>query len=113
MAVDGLFDRAFEWHCRQRNYPPDADIWPFLHRWPEEKELPRNDLQLGRFRFGLLRRITLKDGSQIDLWPPRDVLLLKCLAWVLGQRLGLSKRCTHLKGHGGAKAAVKTVQERL
>ena len=35
------------------------------------------------------------------------------LAWLLGERLPLSKRCAHLKGHGGAKAAVQAVRERL
>lgn len=114
LASDPLLDRAFEWLChRRRAYPPDADIWGFRRRWPEERERLRADLAAGRFRFGLQRRITLADGSQVDLWSPRDALVLKCLAWLLGERLGISKRCAHLKGHGGAKAAVRAVRERL
>ncbi len=29
-------------------------------------------LVAGRFRFGLLTRVTLKDGEKIDLWSARD-----------------------------------------
>ena len=53
------------------------------------------------------------DGSEVDLWSPRDALVLKGLAWRLEECLDLSKRCAHLKGHGGAKAAVRAVRERL
>ena len=114
LASDALLDRAYEWLChRRRDYPPDADIWSFRQRWPEEKERLQADLLAGRFRFGLLRRIALKDGSEVDLWSPRDALVLKCLAWLLGEGLPLSKRCAHLKGHGGAKAAVRVVLEQL
>lgn len=75
LASGSLLDRAFEWLChRRRDYPPDADIWSFRQRWPEEKERLQADLLAGRFRFGLLRRIALKDGSEVDLWSPRDAM---------------------------------------
>ena len=35
--------------------------------------------------------------------------MLKALALVLGEHLPISPRCTHVKGHGGAKAAVRQV----
>jgi RNA-directed DNA polymerase len=38
---------------------------------------------------------------------------LKCLALVLAKRLPLSRRCCHLKGHGGAKGAVRRVLAHL
>ena len=41
----------------------------------------------GRFRFGLLTRITLKDGEEVDLWSARDALVLKALAIVLAKVL--------------------------
>ena len=48
LASAPLLDRAFEWLCRRRRiYPPDADIWTFRRRWPEEKE------RLGENRFVL------------------------------------------------------------
>lgn len=60
-----------------------------------------------------MRRVKLKSGEDIDLWSARDALVLKCLARVLGSRLPLSPRCCHLKGHGGAKGAVREVLARL
>ncbi len=70
-------------------------------------------LAAGCFRFGLLTRITLKDGEEIDLWSARDALVLKALAIVLAKHLPVSTRCTHVKGHGGAKAAVRQVMRHL
>ncbi len=70
-------------------------------------------LAAGRFRFGLLTRITLKDGEEIDLWSARDALALKALAIVLAKHAPVSPRCTHVKGHGGAKAAVRQVMRHL
>ena len=43
------------------------------------------------------------------LWSARDALVLKALALVLGEHLPILPRCTHVKGHGGAKAAVRQV----
>ncbi len=67
----------------------------------------------GRFRFGLLTRITLKDGEEIDLWSARDVLVRNALAIVLAKHLPVSPRCTHVKGRGGAKAAVRQLMRHL
>jgi RNA-directed DNA polymerase len=39
--------------------------------------------------------------------------VLKALALVLGSYLPASRRCTHLKGHGGAKYAVREVRDHL
>ncbi len=114
LASGPLLDRAYDWlRHRRRDYPAAADVWTFRRRWPEEKGRLQADLLARRFRFGLLRRITRQDGSEVDLWNPRDALVLKCLAWLLGERLPLSERCCHLQGHGGAKAAVRAVRRRL
>ena len=40
-------------------------------------------------------------------------MVLKALALVLGNVLPLSISCTHVKGHGGAKAAVSAVAREL
>ncbi|MGH2669822.1 MAG: reverse transcriptase domain-containing protein, partial [bacterium] len=77
--------------------------------WAEERERIRAEILEERYRFAPLRRITLQGGEEIDLWCARDALVLKCLALVLGRRLPLSRRCCHLKGHGGAKGAVRSV----
>ena len=39
--------------------------------------------------------------------------MLKALALVLAKQLPVSRRCTHLKGHGGAKYAVREVRDHL
>ncbi len=64
-------------------YPADADVWSFRQAWAQEKNKLKEALAAGRFRFGLLTRITLKDGETIDLWSASDALVLKALAIVL------------------------------
>ncbi len=65
------------------------------------------------YRFSLLTRITLKDGEDTDPWSASDALVLKAMALVLGLYLPVSRRCTHIKGHGGAKYAVREVRDHL
>ena len=54
----------------------------------------------------------LKNQEDIDLFSARDALVLKALSLVLGPRLSISK-CTHVKGHGGGKGAVRQVLRHL
>jgi len=99
--------RAYEWLCRRRwEYSANSDIWGFRRWWPCEKKQIKDELLAGSFRFSLLSRITLKDGDETDLWSARDAL-------VLARQLPVSRRCAHLKGHGGAKYAVREVRDHL
>ena len=110
LAADDVLDTAYAWLCkRRRDYPANADVWSFRHCWREEKAIIKTALLEGSYRFGLLTRVTLNDGEDIDLWSARDALVLKALAKVLGEHLPISPRCTHVKGHGGATAAVRQV----
>ena len=43
-----------------------VDVWSFRQAWAQEKDKLKEALAAGRFRFGLLTRITLKDGEEID-----------------------------------------------
>ena len=114
LASDEVLDSAFEWLCRRRlNYSPNSDVWAFRRDWQAEKQRVKNELLSGDYRFSLLTRITLKDGEDTDLWSARDALVLKALAIVLGQHLPVSRSCTHIKGHGGAKYAVREVRDHL
>ncbi len=114
LTSDEVLETAYGWLCkRRRNYPADADVWSFRQRWPADKDRLKAELAAGRFRFGLLTRITLVDGEEVDLWSARDALVLKALTIVLAKHLPVSDRCTHVKGHGGAKAAVRQVWARL
>jgi hypothetical protein len=88
-------------------------VWSFRQQWPVEKGRLKAELAAGRYRFGLLTRITLVDCEDVDLWSARDALVLKALTIVLAKHLPISTRCTHVKGHGGAKAAVRQVVRHL
>ena len=86
LTSDDVLDTAYDWLCRRRRaYPADADVWSFRQAWAQEKDKLKAALAAGRFRFGLLTRITLKDGEEIDLWSARDALVLRALAIVLAQ----------------------------
>ncbi len=114
LVSNDVLDTAYDWLCqRRRAYPADSDVWSFRQAWAREKDTLKAALAAGRFRFGLLTRITLADGEEVDLWSARDALVLKALTIVLAKHLPVSTRCTHVKGHGGAKAAVRQVVARL
>ena len=114
LASDAVLDAAHEWLChRQRDYPDHADIWSLRRDWTNERARIKRELVAGHFRFGLLDRITREGGEVIDLWSARDALVLKALAIVLVEALPVSPHCTHIKGHGGAKAAVRRVMAHL
>ncbi len=55
------------------------------------------------------RDLVLVDGEEIDLWSAGDALVLEALSIVLAKHLPVADRCTHVEGHGGAKAAVRQV----
>ena len=114
LISESVLDAAYAWLCRRRrDYPADADIWSFRRHWPEEKRRIREELLVGHYTFSLLDRITRQDGEECDLWAARDALVLKALAMVLATALPRSRLCTHLKGHGGAKGAVRAVFRNL
>ena len=114
ITSDDVLDSAYEWLCRRRrDYSANSDVWALRRNWPREKETIKRELLSGNYRFSLLTRITLKDGDDTDLWSARDALVLKALALVLLQHLPASPRCTHLKGHGGAKFTVREVRDHL
>ena len=105
IASDNTLDAAFAWLCKRRqDYPDGADVWDFRQAWPEEKARLRSDLLAGRYRFGLLSRVEMANGEEIDLWSARDALVLKAVTITLQPVLPVSRCCTHVRGHGGAKA---------
>jgi hypothetical protein len=91
----------------------DADIWSFRRGWADEKQRLQGELLSCRFRFGLLQRVTKADGGEADLWSARDALVLKALTLALAPVLPVTPPCTHVRGNGGAKAAVRQVRAAL
>jgi hypothetical protein len=114
LASDDALDAAYQGLCRRRrDYSANSDVWSFRQCWQREKERIKAELLSANYRFALLSRITVKTGDETDLWSARDALVLKALAIVLGKHLPVSSRCTHIKGHGGAKCAVREVRDHL
>jgi len=114
IASDDVLDTAYDWLCRRRhNYPSDADVWDLRFRWREAKKTVQADLLNGVYRFSPLNRVTNRDGESLTLWSAKDALVLKAITIVLERHLPLSKNCTHVRGHGGGKAAVRRVYEAL
>ncbi|MGH7817453.1 MAG: reverse transcriptase/maturase family protein, partial [Candidatus Binatia bacterium] len=104
LVSDEVLNLAYEWLCqRRKNFPDDSDIWSLRRNWLSEQTRLRSELLGGAYRFGLLSRVKLKSGEEIDLWSARDALVLKCLSLVLAKKLSLSPRCAHVKGNGGSK----------
>jgi RNA-directed DNA polymerase len=113
ITSDAVLDAAF-WLCRRRlNYSANADVWTLRRDWSHEKLITRNELAACDYRFSLLSRVTLSTGDEIDLWAARDALVLKALAPVLAGVLPVSSRCTHVRGNGGAKFALREVRHHL
>jgi RNA-directed DNA polymerase len=63
--------------------------------------------------FAPLQVITKADGTIIHLWRSPDALVLKALTLAIAPVLTISRRCTHVKGNGGLKYAVREVQHHL
>ena len=55
----------------------------------------------------------MANGEVIDLWSARDALVLKAMTIALQPVLPVSRDCVHVKGHGGAKVAVRRVMAHL
>jgi len=114
LASDAVIDQAYAWLCeRRKDFPHNAEVWDFRFRWREEKPRLQAALLCGDYRFEPLYRIRLKVDGDVDVWRARDQLVLKALQLVLARQLPASPRCTHLKGHGGAKWSVRAVREHL
>ena len=110
LASDSVLEEAYAWLCRQRKtWPASADVWTFRRHWPAEKATLQRELRTGTYQMGLLTRTTLATGEDVDLWPARDALVMKALTLVLQSVLPVSPLCTHLKGHGGLKGAIRSV----
>lgn len=109
IASDSVIDSAYDWLCdRRKEYPHNDDIWDLRFRWAEIKPSLQKTLLAGEYTFSPQVKIRMQDRT-IELWSAQDALVLRAMAIVLGEHLApvLSRNCYHLKGHGGAKAAVR------
>ena len=107
-------DTAYVWLCKQRkHYPANSDVWHLRFHWTTERERILTAITTGSYYFKPLQLITKADGSRLHLWSSDDALVLKALSLAIAPSLSLSKRCTHVKGHGGLKFTVRQVHNQL
>jgi hypothetical protein len=113
ISAEPILDTAYRWLCQQRqHYPADADIWDLRWHWAVEKPQLIRALRSNEYRFSPNQALR-KNGETLHLWCARDALVLKAMAMVIGPRLPISPRCTHVKGHGGLKGAIRWLHRRL
>ena len=107
--------KAYSWLINQRkNHSPNSDIWELRrHRL---KRLPQiaSQIKNGTYQLSPVRIIEIK-GKQTSLWTSSDSLVLKAITLKLEKKLKpqISKSCTHLKGHGGAKFAIRECLKKM
>jgi RNA-directed DNA polymerase len=115
IGSDEVLEEAYAWLCKRReHYSHNDDVWQVRYRWEEIKPQLQAQLLQGDYSFSPLRRVHLQ-GQCLEIWTALDSLVLKSMAIVLAKHLApkLSRRCTHLAGNGGAKAAVRGVLNHL
>ncbi|MDM8517583.1 reverse transcriptase/maturase family protein [Desulfobacterales bacterium HSG16] len=115
IASDEILEEAFQWLCQRRiDYSPNSDVWDFRLKWPGIKQDLQNRLISGLYMFSPLTEYRMPE-DRIEVWQSEDALVLKAMSIVLNIHLApvLSDRCFHIKDRGGAKAAVRNVQEQM
>ncbi len=115
IASDSVIDIAYDWLCeRRKDYSHNNDVWDLRSRWAEIKPRLQQSLLAGEYSFSSQAELRMP-GGRIELWSALDSLVLKAISIVIGEHLKpiLSRNCYHLKGHGGAKAAVRATAGHL
>jgi RNA-directed DNA polymerase len=106
-------NESFSWLCKQRKHFPDnSDVWGVRFHWNKIKPQLIDELILNKFNFQPLQKVTKPSGEVIHLWTSIDSVVLKLLS-LLQRYLPSSKLCTHLKGHGGSKQTVTSIQDEI
>jgi RNA-directed DNA polymerase len=115
IASDSVLQQAYAWLCeRRQDYSANDDVWDVRWRWEEIRPQLQAQLRAGVYRFSPVRRLRL-GNEDIEVWSALDALVLKATPLVLTAHWSptLSPHCYHLEGRGGAKAAVRFVDEHL
>src|SRR5271157_5793170 len=115
IASESALEQAYAWLCeRRQDYSPNDDVWNVRWRWEEIRPQLQAQLRAGGYRLSSVRRFHLSDDD-IEVWSALDALVLKATALVLAAHClpNLSHHCHHLQGRGGAKAAVRFVNDHL
>lgn len=112
--TDPDWQLAYRWLCQQRrHFPANSDVWDFRFNHKENLQRLTGDLKQRSFRFSPLEKVVNAKGETLHLWSSPDAVVLKRLSRILPPVLGLRRRCTHIKGHGGLKQTVAQVQRQI
>jgi hypothetical protein len=95
------------------NHPDNADIWWLRSHWKQIKAPLLKMINEGNYVFSPMQHMCKENGQFLHIWSSQDALVLKILTNVVQDQLVISKRCTHVKGHGGLKQTVSEVQSKL
>ena len=115
IASDAVIDTAYQWLCKRRkDYSHNDEVWDIRFRWSGFKPYLQKRLLAGEYSISSQIVISTPE-RRTELWSAKDALVLKAMSIVLGEYLKpeMSNNCYHLKGHGGAKAAVRTTVKNL
>ncbi|WP_208854226.1 reverse transcriptase/maturase family protein [Aeromonas fluvialis] len=105
-------ETALAWLCSVRkHFPANADIWHL--RFHRKRLLPEllAKLAAGTYQFSPMQVVQRADGNEIALWCAADALVLKLITLHLQTILPVHRSCTHVKGHGGHKCAVRQTHQ--
>jgi len=108
MTSANFVDMSWKWLCRQRrDYPANADIWHLRFHWHQRLPDILGTVRAGHWRFSAKQRVVKSTGEEVVLWGAEDAFVLKLLALCLQEVLPVHRACTHVRGHGGHKFAVR------
>jgi RNA-directed DNA polymerase len=113
IASDDVLRQAYDWFCERRvDYSPNDDVWDVRWRWEEIRPALKDVLRAGDYRMSSVRRFS-SGGETIEVWSALDALVLKATSIVIAAHClpELSMRCYHIEGRGGAKAAVRFIDD--
>jgi len=113
IASDDVLRQAYDWLCERRvDYSPNDDVWDVRWRWEEIRPALQDALRAGDYRMSSVRRFS-SGRETIEVWSALNALVLKATSIVIAAHClpELSMRCYHIEGRGGAKAAVRFIDE--
>ncbi|MCH1495446.1 MAG: hypothetical protein L7U72_09460, partial [Rubripirellula sp.] len=115
MITPEILNLAYDWLCKQRRQAHHNHcVWHLRWNWDQFRPQLLKQLREGTYRLSPTRMVRI-DGEAFEVWCSTDSLVLKAVSIVLSRQWHglLSKRCFHLTGRGGSKAAVREVLDKI
>ena len=93
----------------------NSDIWSVSLNWPTTRRNLRDQLLQGRYHLSPVHCFLTPDAGYLTRWTTQDAIVLKAFSSCLSPLLDtqIDRRCYHLKGRGGLKAACRAVNTKL